>query len=233
MGMSFSQCLPMPAECAVFWAGWGTIASAAVGVVTVVVALLAWRTSRRAAVIANEATRIAEQQHKEAVLLREGTARILGSLLGMEVFILPVKLGAVIDKLNAVVKANPLRSREWSDMEFVLEELSRTFLPMTEEAQGRLHNLPGAHGDDLAGLVGMGRGLVESSRRLNSRFARMTMPNGQVVVVGYTGDNNDFESLHDQIIAMLTDAIAIAQRFAGFIGAEQPDYLHEKSLLPQ
>ncbi|MEA9550499.1 hypothetical protein VC253_01305 [Xanthomonas campestris] len=198
---------------------------------TIWIAWLARKTSERATQIAHEAREIAQQQHAEAIQLRTGTARILGSLLGLEVMTIPIKLGVVLKKLDAVLRVWPDEHKYVTELEWILNELTTTFLPTTEQAQDRLHNLPDDHGDAIARLAAMATGLAVSSRRLQSRLARIPMPVGQPVVIGYGGPVEDLHALREQVKSTLRDAVYSARRFAVFVGAEDPDYSGEEALL--
>lgn len=159
---------------------WGNIAdwaavlvgiAAAVG--TILVATIANKTSKEAAQIAKDAKEIAQQQHNEGVQLRNGIARILGSLLIAEVLIVPNKLGVVLRSIDGILPRGPVDAMNRSTTEWIMNELHQTFLPSTEESLERLHNLPDTLGNELAQLVGLCRGLVDSSKRIDARFYRM------------------------------------------------------------
>ncbi|WP_295573825.1 hypothetical protein [uncultured Stenotrophomonas sp.] len=214
------------------WADWAAVivgVGAAIG--TILVAFSANKTSQRAAAIAEDAKGIAQQQHQEAVQLREGIAGILGNLLAVEVTILPLKLGAVLRHLDKVIPNGPTHPDNRDAVEWVLAELRRTFMPSAEESLDRLHNLPGTLGGEIAQLVGMCRGLVDASIRIDSRFARVSSGNREVII-GYNGTPIDFLSLKGQLVESLRDSIRTARNFGDFIGAEHADYAQEEALIP-
>ncbi|WP_445391054.1 hypothetical protein [Stenotrophomonas maltophilia group sp. vghtpe118] len=218
-------------------ADWGNIADWAAVVVgvfaaagTIWVASIANSTSRGAAKTAKDAKDIAAQQHNEAVALREGTARILGSLLAAEVLVLPTKLGAVLRSLDKVIPSGPADPHNRATTEWILGELGRTFLPSTEESLDRLHNLPDSLGDRVAQVVGMCRGLVDASQRVDSRFYRSNFQ-GHMIIMSYNGDNEDFAALRDQLAATLAESLTLARRFGEFAGAGEHDYPDEEGLL--
>ncbi|PZT45632.1 hypothetical protein A7X92_00485 [Stenotrophomonas maltophilia] len=218
-------------------ADWGNIAEWAAVVVgvfaaagTIWVASVANRTSRGAANIAKDAKDIAAQQHKEAVALREGTARILGSLLAAEILVLPTKLGAVLRSLDQVLPAGPDDADNRGTTEWIIGELGRTFLPSTEESLDRLHNLPDLLGAQVAQIVGMCRGLVDSSERIDARFYRMHHQ-GREIILNYNGESDDFVALRQQLAATLADSLTLARRFAEFAGAGPQDLSDEEQLI--
>lgn len=218
-------------------ADWGNIAEWAAVVVgvfaaagTIWVASVANRTSRDAAKIAKDAKDIAAQQHKEAVALREGTARILGSLLVTEIIVLPTKLGAVLRNLDEVMPSGPADPHNRATTEWILGELGKTFLPTTEESLDRLHNLPDSLGDQVAEVVGMCRGLVDASQRVDSRFYRSSHQ-GHMIIMSYNGDSADFANLRGQLAAALAESLTLARRFGEFAGAGEHDFSYEEDLI--
>ncbi|HHA2515043.1 TPA: hypothetical protein ACOENQ_000062 [Stenotrophomonas maltophilia] len=218
-------------------ADWGNIADWAAVLVglgaaagTILVASIANRTSRDAAKIANDAKDIAKQQHDEAVDLRRGTARILGSLLAAEILVLPTKLGAVLASIDQVLPAGPDDPDNRGTTEWIMSELGKTFLPSTEESLDRLHNLPDSLGSQVAAIVGMCRGLVDSSQRIDARFYRMHHQ-GHAIIINYNGDSEDFPALRQQLAATLGDSLTLAKRFADFAGAGPQDFSDEERLI--
>lgn len=225
MELGFRECLSMPAQCAVFWAGWGTIASAAVGLVTVLVAVMAWLTSRRAAEIAKEATRIAKQQHEEALALRRETARIVGRLLLFEVTELPARVGAIVRAWEAAVDWRSLNIRNDRAFQRTLDEASLPFLSGAEQVQERIHTLPDALGADLAAFIGAVRSLNDMARRMSAKVSMLRSPahlGGDRS--GYAGSHDDFTTLREQLRWHLHRSIEFAGEFQTFAGIEPTDY---------
>jgi len=140
----------MKAECATFWAGWGAVATGAVGVVTVIVAVLAWRTSRQAAAIA-------AKQHQDSQLLWKGQARIVGRLLLHEVTALPKKIEYYASQLDALGNLDPDAIRNWQAVQNALSHLAEPLLPDAEASAERIHYLPERLGADLATMISHSR----------------------------------------------------------------------------
>jgi hypothetical protein len=224
MALGFGECLSMKVECATFWAGWGAIATAAVGVVTVVVAVLAWFTARRAAYIAEEATKIAAQQHGESVTLREETARIIGRLLLHEVSRLPVRLESTTRALGAAGFESGVRA--WAEaVHRAIADLDMPLLPNAELAEDRIHTLPPGLGADLATLISHARDARAGAARLHQLVDRATdfsspKHNGEYVTQAMSQVNN-FEV---QLKFVEDLATGFANEFHGFVfsGVEDP-----------
>ncbi|HID7838902.1 TPA: hypothetical protein ACXIC2_000121 [Stenotrophomonas maltophilia] len=212
------------AEWAAVVVGFG----AAVG--TILVATSANRTSKRAAEIAEEAKGIARQQQSAAESLRLETGKILGSLMAVEVSMLPAKLGVLVTYLDAVVKTGPVHPSSRAAVEWLLIEMRRTFLPTVEEVLDRLHNLPEAMGAELANLVGMGRGLIDASERVESRVTRVVVAE-KPVMIGYIGEESDFDGLRSHVIEMLEAALKFARKFEVQFKTALADYSHEDEIL--
>lgn len=218
-------------------ADWGNIADWAAVVVgfgaaiaTIFVATAANRTSRQAAKIAEDAKDIAGQQHDEAVKLREGTARILGSLLCPEILVVPTKLSVVIRSLDEVLQNGVAEPENRNQTEWILAELQLTFLPSTEESLDRLHNLPEGLGDDLAQVVGLCRGLIDSAERIDKRFYRIKYKD-QKLIAQYLGDPTDFDALRTQLEEALISSLGVARSFAVFAKVNVPDYTNDESVV--
>lgn len=220
----------MAIEFCPFETDWGNVADWAavlVGIVaagvTIRVAIIANQTSKEAAAIAKDAKDIAKQQHDEGVQVRNGIARILGRLLVAEVLIAPEKLGAVLQGIDSILPQGPASAYNRATTEWVMSELHQTFLPTTEESLERLHNLPDALGNELAQLVGLCRGLVDSSRRIDGRFYRVDY-NGHKLISSYQGDPKDFVALRKQAAEALRSSLYVAREFAAFAEVEVPSY---------
>ena len=186
--------------------------------------------SERATSIADEAKRIAQQQHQEMVTAREETARILGSLLDLEIAMLPAMLGAFIEVLDEATIANVGTIIGRQELNKLLADMSYSPLPASEDAQERLHNLKHGLGDDVARLIGMWKGLHVASKRVAARLPTED-DSAEVVIPTLVNQNNDLMLLRDSLLAMLSASIGVAKRFAKFAGSQPEDYSREEALL--
>jgi len=219
MALEFAECLSMKAECATFWAGWGAIATAAVGVVTVVVALLAWLTSRRAATIAQQATTIAKQQHEEAMRLRNEDARIIGRMLLYEIDAAPHRLSALATKWQKCIAwDDDARIRFVNEFKEVLADAALPVFPGAEKVEQRIHNLPNALGADLATLIGGSRTLVEIVRKIGQRIHHPSHVGDRF---RYQGSRTDLATLLHQLNWLATMSEALAAEFRIFVGVSE------------
>lgn len=211
-----------------FAVGVGTVAAVA----TTVVAWLAYRTSNRAAGIAEEAKSIAQQQHDEAVSLKLGTARILGSLLRMEIGLLPTKLAELLNKYDQSAKAfsggGVLHTS--TNFDSVLGDFQRSYLPAAEGALDKLHTLPDNLGALIADMIGMSKDIADTSQRISARVIRVPDMEGGYVIGGYRGAHAELGALRGQLVCMLRVSINLATEFNKFAGAEYTDYESERAL---
>jgi hypothetical protein len=210
---------------------WGNVADWAAVVVgalaaggTIAVAFSANRTSKRAAAIAEEATRIAARQHGEAVTLREETARIIGRLLLHEVSVLPVRLERVTRALRAVGLESGVRA--WAEKVHVaIADLDSPLLPNAELAEDRIHTLPPGLGADLATLISHARDARSGAERLHrlvDRAIDFSSPKHDgTYVTQVLSQVNSFES---QLTLVEELATGFANEFHGFVlgTAEEP-----------
>lgn len=215
----------MKAECATFWAGWGVIATSAVGVVTIVVAVLAWWASRRATQIAAQATLIAKQQQDDAERYRAATAKLVGRLVLFEVSGLPGRLMAAtadFEKAMGGDATNPFLSTIY--IQAALGKLRLPALPGADLVEDRLHTLPGELGFDLAGVMGASRSLGAMAERISSQIK----PPGNGVTEGlpfaYSGDTRHFDALRTVMKEVLDLSTKLANDFQGFMGEKRTDY---------
>ena len=216
-------------------ADWAAVAvgiGAAVG--TILVATAANRTSKDAADIAKEAKDIAGQQHDQAVALKENVARILGSLLQVEIGTLPMRLGALLRDYDASVEPIKL-GKIIGDTKFsaVIGEMEAPFLPAAEGVFDQIHNFPDELGASLASMMGMTRNIRVSARKVDSRVLRVSDMSGGYDIVGYKGDAKNFEALRQQIVSMLSFSIELAQSFNEFVKGEVIDYSGEMELISE
>lgn len=184
-------------------AEWGNVADWAAVVVgalaaggTIGVAVSANRTSKRAAAIAEEATKIAAQQHGEAVKLREENARIIGRILLYEVTALPARMAMMVRDLDTGIDVQNRQIRDGGAMTRALDEAERALLPGAERVEDRIHNLPDSIGADLATLIGGSRTLGELVRKIRDRVIKPTGVNPRW---RYAGEYSDFQLLLGQL----------------------------------
>ncbi|WP_164271202.1 hypothetical protein [Stenotrophomonas sp. B1-1] len=208
------------------WAAVGVGVGAAVA--TTVVAMLAHRTSKRAAEIAEEATRIAAQQHQEAVDNREANARIVVRLLLHEVSELPVQLAIQIKRCERRVSSNgqgTASKYRVGSLVRALRAAGGSFLPGTEQVLDRIPNLRDEIGDDLATLVGYNRTINQMSQDLLPMVVSSPIPNlSGVPSFSYTGNEEDIELFRKYLAVFLGLAIDFANRFRAYGGVEPYDY---------
>lgn len=207
--MAFEYCLPtFGIGNAADWAAVGVAAwtaliaalAAVIGIAgaaaTVWVALLAHRTSKRAAEIAEEATKIAAQQHQEAVLLREAQARIVGRQVLYEVMAFPRRVAALRKNWELAVSLQaPVRIVDGQKLIETLDEAALPLLPISQRIEDKIHNLPDSLGADLATLLGGSQTVSEIVRKIQGRAKRSDALTGW----GYKGDTADFGLLHYQL----------------------------------
>ncbi|MEX0182167.1 MULTISPECIES: hypothetical protein [unclassified Stenotrophomonas] len=204
-----------------FAVGVGTIAA----VSTTVVAFLAYRTSKRATDIAEEAKGIARQQHGEAVKLRQENARIIGRLLLYEVVTLPTHLSALLTAWeDGIDWTSPATIKKGQQLLRVLDGVSRSLVPGAERVEERIHNLPDSIGADLATLIGGGRTLAEIAATIVPRIVHPSMSNGGRF--GYKGDHEDFSLLRQQLKWLLEISSDFEKEFRAFVGIRPSDASH-------
>lgn len=185
----------MKAVCATFWAGWGVIATAAVGVVTVVVAFLAWWTSRQAA-------NIASNQHRDSIALRKAQARIVGRLLLHEVTSLPAKVRYHVAALDALETEGASGLQKLAALRMAVDALTEPLLPSAEASAEQIHYLPDWLGADLATMLSHSRDINASARHISAHIHRLAPPAGlraARTTYTYTGRPNALPALRDQL----------------------------------
>lgn len=220
-----SQCWPLAKDCAVWWEAWAVLTGGLVGLASTAVAILAWRTSGRAAEIAAEAKDIARQQHLEAVRLREANARIIGFLLAHEIGELPVNLFTLRESCKRVLqKGKPADEADVNYLESVVSRGAVSYLPGTEKSVDRLHNLPEDLGNDLAVLVGYNRTLNAMSADILKMIRVIERPytNPPTIKV-FTGNMSVIESFLKYVELFSRQSMPAAGRIRDFIGEEPYD----------
>lgn len=213
-------------------ADWMAVAVGAMAALaTTVVAVLAYNTSRRATAIAGEAKMIAERQHSDWIAQLHGTARILGSLLQIEIGVLPSKLAMLLRNYDATRKLYLTRSLgAGGRFERVIAELSQDFLPASKDVWEQLHTLPNQLGALVAQVIGMTRDLSSTGERVSRHFVRIDDMEGGYIVTGYSGGAHDLDSLRDQIRLTLRESIRLAEAFGEFTSVRGNGYEDELAL---
>ncbi|MBB2806011.1 hypothetical protein [Xanthomonas arboricola] len=199
-----------------------------VGLATVGVGVLAWLTSRRAARIAEEATRIAEQQHVDSTRLRRETARIIGRLLVAEMGTIPPRAARVA---RAMARA---RRHTEGDVTLLLAsyydaaiyEARQDFMPTAEHVLDRIHTLPDTLGADLATLIASCRALKAMAARVEDKASRRTLFDLNVATdyVSISDGLGDWLTLEDQAIWILRVGAQFSNNFRAYVGVAPIDY---------
>lgn len=209
MALGFGECLSMKAECATFWAGWGAIATAAVGLVTVLVAFLAWRTSRQAATIA-------ARQHLDSQVLWKAQARIVGRLLLHEVTAVPKKIQTYAAELDALPTLDPSTVKDWRAVRSAVERLAEPLLPSAEAIAERIHYLPVDLGADLATMISHSRDINAAACHIAAHIhEHQPIPTIMAtrISVSYTGRPMALEVLRQQLQFVASIAPDLVDRF--------------------
>lgn len=200
---------------------WGNVADWAAVVIgvgaavaTTFVAVLAHRTSKRATQIAEEATTIADQQHREAVALRHGTAGILRSLLAVEMAFLPPKLAATLHTMRKVDAPDAGLIADAKDLRWVLAELQASLMPTAEGVQDKLHNFEKEIGNEIAALIGQGRAISDLCRRFESRV--LWEDHGPEVILSREGRDH-FVAIRNDVRRMLKASLEAAPFFSPLV----------------
>lgn len=212
-------------------ADWvAVVVGALAAVATTVVAVLAYKTSSRATDIAGEAKLIAEQQHLYLLDQKQGTARILGSLLQMEVTLMPTKLAQLLrdydDELKLFLEGDV---DSGTRLDAVIGELGGDFLPAAESVLNQLHTLPDQLGALIAAVIGMSRDLGDTGKRVRQRFIRVNDTRSNFIVVGYNRNVEDLSVMRGQIRIMLLRSIEMAESFNAFTKAVTATYEDERA----
>ncbi|MEN5425929.1 hypothetical protein ABE522_06100 [Stenotrophomonas pennii] len=222
--MSFEIC---PLEAA--WGNWAEWVAVLVGLIaaagTIWVAWLARNTSERAAAIAEEARKIAQQQHAEAVDMRKANARIVRRLIVHEISELPVNLHILIKRCDRVLEVGVNSERDNVFLEDTLRSGTLSLLPGTEKSEDRLHNLPEEMGNDLAVLVGYSRTLNAMSSELLQYVKVIKRPSeGFSGLTVYTGDLRLIETYKTYVEKFSRYAIPTAVALRDFTQVEPRDF---------
>lgn len=217
-------------------ADWFSVGVGAVAAVaTTVVAGFAYKTSKRATDIAEEAKGIALQQHEESVANRKATERIVVALLMHEVSELPVQIGILIrrcDRKVPVDSEGEIKRPDIAEFARALRGASGPLMPGTEQVLDRIHTLQDDVGDRLAVLVGYSRTLSQMSKDF-SQFVKIGSPgviNKRENLI-YTGNESHIAHFREYLANFLVLAIDFANEFR--MHGRQPahDYSEWKKLI--
>jgi len=204
------------------WADWAAVAVgtlAAIG--TIGVAVLANRTSKRATEIAEEATRIAKQQHQEAARLRGEDARIIGRLLLYEIDAAPRRLAALAAKWRACIAwDDDARIIDLVAFRDALADAAVPVFPGAETVESRIHNLPNALGANLATLIGGSRTLSVIVRKIEPRVHQPTFVGDRI---SYQGSVHDLRTMQHQLNWLASMSEALAAEFRAFVGVSDAE----------
>ncbi len=209
MALGFAECLSMKAECSTFWAGWGAVATGAVGVVTVIVAILAWRTSRQAAAIA-------AKQHQDSQVLWKAQARIVGRLLLHEVTALPRKIEYYAAELDALPDVPSGTSRDWRAVQKAVERLVDPLLPNAEAIAEQIHYLPDRLGADLATMISHSRDINAAACHIAAHIHEPKPSESYLATrhsYSYTGRPKALDALRQQLQFVASIAPDLVEEF--------------------
>jgi|GEM_PF-4128411 len=180
-----AECTQLGTTCVL---DWSTIVGGVVGIATVAVAVLAWFTSRRAAEIADEATRIAKQQKEEESERQAAQRRTLEQVLFNEVVNLQQVSGAALTSAVLgidLTQANGLGNER--ALRRSLDLCADDWLPVTVSVQNQLYLLNRGHGEVLARLIGETIRLRSMAKALNSRLVTTRQEDDGYIVIFQAG----------------------------------------------
>ncbi|WP_426805340.1 hypothetical protein [Stenotrophomonas sp. SrG] len=210
----------------IFIAAFAAVAATVVGVAaaigTILVAVLANRTSMRATQIAEEAKGIAKMQHEAGEALRKANAKILGRLLLLEVSTLPTILAALTRGWTQAITMEDGSIGLADPQAFVqiLVEAKLPLTPMARSAEDRIHNLPDDLGAELASLIAACIALNDIAGRLHTKV-RVDGKDGSV---GYAGNQIEMIQFRQQFKAVLARSVRFARELQVFVGIEADRY---------
>jgi len=165
---------------------------------TTVVAVMAYKTSERAAGIAEEAKRIAEQQHGEAVQAREAHARIIGRLLLHEVTALEARVTYYAQTLKSVIDDSGEKTTNWRRVATAITPLMDSLLPSAESMQEHLHNLRDSLGADAATVISLSRDINQLATHIvESVHTAPPIASGFATTFSYSGRPHALKSLQE------------------------------------
>jgi len=197
-------------------ADWmAVVVGALAALATTVVAVMAYKTSKRAAGIAEEAKGIAAQQHKEAVTTREANARIIGRLLFHEVNALPDRIAKLRKRLEAALDGDSLGALK---LLHTAGELGVPLLPNAERVEDRIHTLPDLIGADLATMISHTRDLVDAAKRVKDAIVvHEASAIGSRTTYHFLGNPKQPETLLEHLMLVESLAAGFASEFQAFV----------------
>lgn len=208
-------------------ADWvGVLVGVGAAVATTVVAVIAHRTSKKAAEIAEDAAKIAGQQHREAVDLRVELGKILGRTLAFEVTELPSRLIQIYTVFEAVFDVEaPNGLRSAAHFSTLLDLVEEHQLLAAQDVQDRIHNLPDGLGTQLATLIGAVRSISDQGKRMRSR-SRVTVrqPDQGGITVEHSIPAEAIAALRMHLRFSTIMAIDFAHRLQDFVRIPRSDY---------
>lgn len=222
-----SQCWPLAKGCVVWWDAWAVIVGIAVGLATVAVAVLAWRTSERAALIASKATEIAKQQHEDSLYLREGTARVIAHVMASDLATVPQRIeGAIVIVTHVIQELTPLDSSEQFDG--MTHRAPLTILRLEEAmlnaramsiglVEDRLHTLPRDLGNSVAAFWGA---MQVTKAESEGMVRRISVRDREVFYRHHRGVHH-FEALNKVLRGLHKSSIEISNGIQDFLGEPQ------------
>lgn len=200
---------------------WGDVATWIAGLATVTVGVLAWRTSRRATEIANEAKHIAEQQLDDAKRLRDERARIIGRLLHVEITLLPTRARAALIAMDKAIDWATGTVKNATALSASLDSFDESLLASSEQVEEQLHYLPQGIGADLATLIGYVRSLRQAASMIRAQAHQVQFPRAAVL---FSGSSSQLQSFLKQQYALTDMAVTFAPEFQEFVGVPQRPY---------
>jgi len=220
---------------AVLVAAWAAAIAALAAVIgiagasaTVWVGLLAHRTSKRATEIADRAAQIAQQQHGEAVKLREETARIIGRLLLAEVGSVPARAARIVRNMRRVVEPGADYSTLTGVENFdrAMFEAGQDLLPTAQHVLDKIHNLPDALGADLATFIAACMSLRTMGDRVEAKVVRISLDTlaGEQTIIKLKDGPGDFLIMLGQALWIVRHGALFANEFQAFVGVSPNDY---------
>ncbi len=208
-------------------ADWGNVADWAAVVVgfvaaiaTTVVAVFAYRTSKRATEIAEEAARIAAQQHDEFLGTKEANGQVVARIVLEEISQLPNHLQELQRLCVHFVAEVPRTERDVKALNQFVAEWCKPFIPSTEQCADRLHNLPTEIRNELAALIGYSRSLNSSITDIAGSFAVVTdkyrVP-AEVMV--FRGELAQLKKMQENVDRFSDASLSMGSKLSTYVGA--------------
>ncbi|HIB8542086.1 TPA: hypothetical protein ACWX5B_000501 [Stenotrophomonas maltophilia] len=209
-------------------ADWGNVADWAAVVVgfvaaiaTTVVAVFAYRTSKRATEIAEEAARIAAQQHHEFLGTKEANGQVVARIVLEEVSQLPTHLRELQRRCVRFVAEFPRREPDVKALNQFVADWCQPFTPSTEQCADRLHNLPIEIRNELATLIGYSRSLNSSITGIAGLFTVVThrdrAPAQEMV---FRGELAQLKKMQENVDRFLDASLSVGSKLSTYVGAD-------------